>query len=409
MKGVSAALLRASLAAFFLLLPVSVVPAQRQPAQPPQPQHPQPPTLQTEKALVQVFEAIEQGKFDHALERVEALIKTNPNYRLAHLIRGDLLLARTRPITTFGNAGNVPREKVEDLRAEALTRLRAMRERPKVGQVPRYLLQFRADQTHALVVDSKRSRLYVFRNDRGRAHFVSDYYVTLGKRGIDKAREGDQKTPIGVYQVTANLPRNKLADFYGSGAFPINYPNEWDKRHGRNGHGIWLHGTPSDTFARPPRASDGCIVLSNIDLDFLSAELQVGLTPVIIAEEIQWADGAAQEEERKSLAQAIESWRHDWEGLDTEKYLRHYSTNFKSADQSYSQWAAHKRRVNGGKEWIKIALTGVSMFRNPGKDDFVVVSFEQGYRSSNLSNSSRKRQYWMKEGARWKIIYEGSA
>ncbi len=51
----------------------------------------------------------------------------------------------------------------------------------------------------------------------------------------------------------------------------------------------------------------------------------------------------------------------------------------------------------------------MSMFRNPGKDDFVVVSFEQGYRSSNLSNSSRKRQYWMKEGARWKIIYEGSA
>ena len=49
------------------------------------------------------------------------------------------------------------------------------------------------------------------------------------------------------------------------------------------------------------------------------------------------------------------------------------------------------------------------MFRNPGKDDFVVVSFEQGYRSSNLSNSMRKRQYWIKEGARWKIIYEGSA
>ncbi len=49
------------------------------------------------------------------------------------------------------------------------------------------------------------------------------------------------------------------------------------------------------------------------------------------------------------------------------------------------------------------------MFRNPGKDDFVVVSFEQRYRSSNLSNTMRKRQYWIKEGVNWKIIYEGSA
>jgi murein L,D-transpeptidase YafK len=401
LKGALAALLRASLSALFLFLPLTAAfaapsRAVQQPAQ-------------AEKALSKVFEAIEQGKFDLAFERVEALIAANPNYRLAHMIRGDLLLARTRTITTFGNAGNVPREKIEDLRAEALSRLRALKERPAAGQVPRYVLQFRPDQTHALVVDSKRSRMYVFENDRGRPRFVADYYVTLGKRGIDKAREGDQKTPIGVYHVTANLPRKKLGDFYGSGAFPINYPNEWDKRHGRNGHGIWLHGTPSDTFARPPRASDGCIVLSNVDLDFLSAELQVGLTSVIIADEIQWADGAAQEEERKSLAQAIEAWRTDWESLDTEKYLRHYSPKFQSADQDYAQWAAHKRKVNGNKEWVKIGLTGVSMFRNPGKDDFVEVSFEQGYRSSNLSNSMRKRQYWMKEGARWKIIYEGSA
>lgn len=403
--GFTAALLRASLTASLFLLPS--LPAQAAPRQP-APQR-QPVAPQAEKALSQVFEAIEQNKFDLAIERVEALIAANPNFRLAHLIRGDLLLARTRPITTFGNAGNVPKEKIEDLRAEALSRLHAMRDRPAADRVPRNLLQFRAEQTHALLVDSKRSRLYVFANDGGRPRFVSDYYVTLGKRGIDKMREGDQKTPIGVYHVTANLPRNKLADLYGSGAFPINYPNEWDKRRGRNGHGIWLHGTPSDTYARPPRASDGCIVLSNIDLEFLSAELQVGLTPVIIADELQWVDGATQEEERKSLAAAIEAWRADWESLDTEKYLRHYSTKFQSADQNYAQWAAHKRKVNAGKEWVRIGLTGTSMFRNPGKDDFVVVSFEQGYRSSNLNNSMRKRQYWVREGARWKIIYEGSA
>jgi hypothetical protein len=70
-----------------------------------------------------------------------------------------------------------------------------------------------------LLVDSRRSRLYVFANDGGRARYVADYYVTHGKNGIDKTREGDQKTPVGVYHVTANLPRSKLTDFYGAGAF----------------------------------------------------------------------------------------------------------------------------------------------------------------------------------------------
>ena len=120
-------------------------------------------------------------------------------------------------------------------------------------------------------------------------------------------------------------------------------------------------------------------------------------------------DSATQEEERRSLGQAIETWRADWESLDTEKYLKHYSARFQSADQSSAQWAAHKRKVNAGKDWVKVGLAGISMFRNPGKDEFVVVSFEQGYRSSNLSNTMRKRQYWIKDGARWKIIYEGSA
>ena len=31
------------------------------------------------------------------------------------------------------------------------------------------------------------------------------------------------------------------------------------------------------------------------------------------------------------------------------------------------------------------------------------------YRSSNLSNVSRKRQYWQREGQRWRIVYEASA
>src|SRR5918996_2577290 len=363
-----------------------------------------------EDRLSTVFQAIEANRLDEALRRVDALIREHPNFRLAHLVRGDLLLARARPLETFGNVEKtVPPEKVEGLRNEALARLRALRSRPAEDRLPRYVLQLHAEQKHALVVDSRRSRLYVFANAQGRPRLIADYYVTLGKNGIEKTREGDQKTPVGVYHVTANLPRKKLTDFYGAGAFPINYPNEWDRRQGRGGYGIWLHGVPSDVYSRPPRASDGCIVLANPDLESVAGFVQVGLTPVIIAEEVEWSDAAAVEQERASLAETFEQWRADWQSRDSERYLAHYSSRFASREgQDYSCWSAHKRKVNSAKRWIKVGVSRVAMFRYPRERDFVVVTFDQDYRSDGLSNVMKKRQYWVKEGSGWKILYEGS-
>jgi murein L,D-transpeptidase YafK len=363
-----------------------------------------------EDRLSRVFQAVEANRLDDALQRVDALIREYPNFRLAHLVRGDLLLARSRPLETFGNvAKTVPGEKIEGLREEALARLRALRSRPGDDRLPRYVLQLHAEQKHALVVDSRRSRLYVFANEKGMPKLIADYYVTLGKNGMEKTREGDQKTPVGVYHVTANLPRKKLTDFYGSGAFPINYPNEWDRRQGRGGYGIWLHGVPSDVYSRPPRASDGCIVLSNPDLESVGHYVQVGLTPVIIADEVEWSDAAALGKERAALAAAFESWRADWQSRDAERYLAHYSGRFASKEgQNHERWAEHKRKVNAGKTWIKVDVSRVAMFRYPRERDFVVVTFDQDYRSNSLSNVMRKRQYWVKEGAQWKIIYEGA-
>ena len=68
-----------------------------------------------------------------------------------------------------------------------------------------------------------------------------------------------------------------------------------------------------------------------------------------------------------------------------------------------------QRQVNAGKTWVKIAVDKVSMLRNPGKEELVVVTFDQDYRSNNLSNVMKKRQYWIREDGRWRIVYEGSA
>ena len=363
-----------------------------------------------EPQLAKIFSEIEGNRLESALQLTESLLNQYPTFRLGHLIKGDLLLARSKPISTFGNASNAPQEKLSDLRDEAIVRLKAYRDRSAAADyVPRYLLQMQSDQKNAIVVDTQKSRLYLYQNDNGRPRFVADYYISHGKLGAEKMREGDKKTPVGVYHVTSSLSPKKVGDFYGTGAFPINYPNEWDKRQGRNGHGIWLHGTPSDTFSRPPKASDGCVVLSNVDLDSLAKNLQIGLTPVIISNSVEWLTLDDWQNERATLNNKIEEWRKDWESRDIDRYLKHYSTKFTSGKQSLEQFAIQKRQVNSGKSWIKVKLANLSMFRNPGKDELVVVTFEQDYQSNNLSNQMKKSQYWIREDSTWKIVFEGAA
>jgi len=366
------------------------------------------PHASPEALLNRAFDEISRQRFDAAHGHIEALIRARPNFRLAHLIKGDLLLAKARPLAMLGEAPNAPMDRIVDLRDEAVARLRAYRERPASDQVPRYILQLLPEQKYAVVVDTGRSRLYLYHNKGGQPQYAGDYYISSGKRGSLKLRQGDQKTPIGVYHVTSSMPRKKLTDFYGSGAYPINYPNEWDKRQGRNGHGIWLHGTPSDTYSRPPRASDGCVVLTNADLDALAKHLQIGLTPVIISEQVEWLSVEEWNAERRSFLQALDQWRADWESLETVRYLEHYARGFASGGQDLQAWSRHKRQVNSGKSWITVGLSNVSLIRSPGKEEVMVVTFDQDYRSSNLSNVMKKRQYWLRDGGRWRIVYEGA-
>ncbi len=368
-----------------------------------------PAVVEPEALLIKTLLAIKSNQIDVALAEVEKVIQAYPNFRLAHLIKGDLLLARAHPLKTMGAAAGIPPDRLADLREEARARLaRYQQERP-VDRVPRYLVQLQPDQKYALVVDTAKSTLYVFENHNGNARYLADYYISSGKNGIDKLREGDKKTPLGVYHVTSSMPREKLADLYGAGAFPINYPNEWDRREGRKGSGIWLHGTPSDTFSRPPQASDGCVVLTNRDLDVIRQRVQIGLTPVIISSGVEWVQPQAITGTRQELTGALEGWRRDWESLDTERYLKHYSPTFTAGTQDYKAFAQQKRQVNSGKAWVKVKLDRVSMFLYPGKQRLAVVTFDQDYTSSNLQNRMRKRQSWIKEGAGWRIIHEGAA
>ena len=370
--------------------------------------HAAPDSHNTEAQLAKSLQAIKNNRLDIALNEVDNLLRTNPNFKLAYLVKGDLLMARAGAINNFGSAPNAPRDMIEGLRDEARVRLQRVQSHLSTKLLPRYIWKLDAQQKYAIVVDTSRSTLYVYENIKGEARYIADYYISIGKLGTEKISEGDQRTPIGVYFVKANLPKNKLADMYGSGAYPLSYPNEWDRKNGRTGQGIWLHGTPSDTYSRPPRASNGCVVLANEDLDKLAPYLQVGITPVIITNQIDWANEQDQAE-RNALLQEVEQWRKDWSSLDTETYLKHYSHNFSSDDLNYQAWAKQKQLVNSAKSWIKVNISNVSVFTYPEQPNMAVVNFEQDYNSSNLSNRMKKRQYWIKQNNRWQIVYEGGA
>ena len=152
-------------------------------------------------------------------------------------------------------------------------------------------------------------------------------------------------------------------------------------------------------------------MLSNQDLDAVGATLQVGITPVIISDEMEWAMPGDAAVLRETLTQHLESWRRDWESGKVDAYIGNYGRDFSNGNQTLAEWVKHKRQVQASKSWIKVGISNIGMYLYPGRDDLVVVNFDQEYSSNNLSNKIKKRQYWMRENknGRWKIIYENTA
>jgi murein L,D-transpeptidase YafK len=391
--------------------------------------------LDADRQLANSLLAISQSRIPEAHSALDQLTQQHPNFRLAQLVKGDLLLARAQPLQTLGNPGGAGSADLEQLRDEARQRVRALTDSLPNDKVPAYLLALDNNDRHVLVVDASRSRLYVYANRAGTPVRVADFYVTIGKAGAGKQREGDNRTPIGIYTISGFKSPRELTDFYGSGAFTLSYPNEWDTRQGRNGHGIWIHGSPSDTYSRSPRASEGCVVLANDDLGRLGQYIQTGKTPVIIAEQVEWVAPDTLDARRSDLAGAIDRWRQDWESRDAARLLSHYSASFRTGSQDVRAFGASKHKVNAAKSWIKVGLDNVSLMlypqgagrgskdaapgdtpsdkasrttHYPERPDFALVSFVQNYQSNNLSDRTVKRQFWSRENGRWKIIHETS-
>lgn len=280
---------------------------------------------------------------------------------------------------------------------------------PATGhRVPAGLLRLPEGTESAIAVDLSQNRMFVYRNNGGQPQLVADHFVSIGKNGGFKRVEGDEKTPVGVYFVTSWIPDDRLPELYGAGAFPVNYPNLWDKRQGRTGSGIWIHGMPRDQETRAPRSSRGCLSLNNRDLLGIVPAVETKLTPVLISDRIEWLEPAALAAARDEILASLEGWKTAWEALDTEAYLAYYADDFRSGRMNKAAWSRHKRRVNRTKSFVEVEIRDIGAYTYPSEPDLVLLDFRQSYRSSNFSSGARKRQYWRRVDGAWRIVHEGN-
>jgi L,D-transpeptidase YnhG len=368
--------------------------------------------LQAEARLLQIYQLIGQGKSREALLLADKLVVDHPNFALAQLVHGDLLIAQTQPLRALGD---VPEATVRaapgvltDLREESLLRIRALRERPAPGLVPANFVRLSPRNKHAIAVDASRGRAYLFENSPQGLKLVADYYASVGKLGIEKNVEGDLKTPLGIYYVTNTLDPNSLKDLYGAGALPINYPNPYDLRRGKTGSGIWLHGVPQAQFARAPKATDGCVAVSNPDLQDILKRVEIRTTPVVILPKLEWANPAQSNADVAAFDRAFASWRSAKIAGDLERTMTHYTPDFDSYGKKLADWRGLINAELAKKRGSELKDVAVLHWVESAQSATMVVTFSEV--PTGAVSGPTKRQYWLRSAAtqnQWKIFFEG--
>ncbi len=319
--------------------------------------------IKTEQKLLTALSAIHSNQLDKALLTLSELGEEYPKYKLAQLLQADLLAAKAGQFDLIQRTHQKHSNSVKSLIDEAEVRWSFAQEGiSKISEFDEFVLKS-AHQKNIILVSLKESRLYLYqRNKTGQMAQVADYYVTMGRKGSGKQKEGDLRTPIGVYHMVDLLPGSTLPDLYGVGALPLNYPNQWDKMHGKTGSGIWLHGVPSNTYIRAPKASRGCVVLNNTAMKRILSEYDLPFsTPVIIIDESKNALKFVEDKQR--LLSDVRAWLKD----------NNHSVDWRS----------------------------VSVYRYPNENNLFYITFP------GKDQNSLVHQFWKRDGdGDWKVVIE---
>lgn len=363
-----------------------------------------------ERRLLAVYRAIAAGD-RQALPLAASLVRDVPGFQLGQLVYADLLLAHSGSfpgLTTATDGPPAVREQLQKLRAEASRRLNSLSEMPPSGTVPAQLLRLAPNVRHVVVVDASHSRVYVFEQQVSGLQLIRSFYASVGRAGFDKRVEGDLRTPLGVYFITSRLDDQQVEELYGIGALPLNYPNEHDRRLGRTGSGIWLHGVPRATYSRSPYATEGCVALANDDMAYLMDVLQTRRTPVVIADEVKWVRPSDQAAEWRSFDAVLTQWQQARARGDARTLLALQTADFNARSGNLLRkvsLAAEPLRA-GGEPDPQAEWRQVSVFRWKRETEVAIVNYKAV--TSKPSRATERRQYWAREQGHWRLFFDGA-
>lgn len=362
-----------------------------------------------EARLIEVYRQIGNANTQEALKLASSLVADYPHFQLAQLVLGDLLSARSRPIQGIGDVpddlAQAGAKNLQALRAESQLRIAAIKEPPPADRIPSQFVALAKRNKHAIAVDTAKARLYLFENTDAGPRLLANYYISVGKAGVGKNVEGDQRTPLGAYFITSNLDPTSLKDLYGSGALPVNYPNVLDLRRGKTGGGIWLHGTPSTQFTRAPQATDGCVAVANPDLLRIINTVEIRTTPVLIGSNFRWVQPSHLGAEKKTFTETLQSWAQAKRpGRETD-LMRFYANDFNSDGKDLIRFSSSLRSEIAQRGDRPVELKDVSLIRWTDDADTMIATFDELPAGERTGRTVR--QYWQWRSNAWKIIYEG--
>ena len=232
--------------------------------------------------------------------------------------------------------------------------------------------------------------------------------MSIGRGGVGKQREGDRKTPLGIYFVTEQLDTTQLHDKYGITAFPLDYPNAWDRLLGRTGDGIWVHGVDPNGGTRPPLDTDGCIALPNERLGRLERLFAPNVTPVLITTRMEWATPAEVAAARASLEEAVIAWVSALEQGDMHAWLAAYDDTFRRWGMNKDEWSAFSMQTIAKRRISDVKISDLLLLGDPAEAGLYLSRFRLEVSEGDARKVvSQRRMYWRRsESGAFRIIAE---
>lgn len=256
--------------------------------------------------------------------------------------------------------------------------------------------------SNILTCDKSESTLTLYIKDNNESYKLQrKYNAYTGKIEGDKIREGDLKTPVGIYDLTKKI--SKLDSFYGPLAFVTSYPNTYDKYRGKNGSGIWIHGLPTEQ--ERDEYTKGCIAIDNKSIECLDKNIDIEKTLLIIKSE-----KGQQDIDKKILASLLAnlySWRYSWIYNNVDSYLNYYSVDFVRYDgMDYKRFLKYKKRIFKKSEKKEIIFNNLNIVPYPDSNTIYKVSFKEEYKSNSFEFTGDKTLIVKFDNNKFTIITE---